>query len=238
MGTDIVAPLPVTRVPFRPTPRTGGVVRASGVIAAVVLVATVLVAWRLTLGTGGRMAARSSSHAAGLPSAALQFRPVRSTRAARCRPVAPGSQPSAGRSVVLPAPGARGLCLWLGPAILSARSVTDVRTGTSEAGLAYVTVTLHDGDRRRLLARADPGRTYAVVALGHVLSTPSGEQLAAIGGDGEFPVAGGMTSTDPLPGQLAHVLGSPLVARSPMQLHPPSAFTGRAVPEMTPAVST
>lgn len=196
---------------------TGGTARMWGVMMALVLLTAGLGAWKLTFASAERTAAPASAHAVGPSTETLQFRPVRSTRTGRCHSFGAASNPSAGMSVVLPAPGVEGTCLWLGSSILAVRSVTDVETGVSEAGLTYVTVTLHGGDRQRLLAQAEMHRVYAVVALGHVLSTPSGAQLVAIGGDSQFQIAGGMTASDPLPGNLAHVLRSPLVARNPMR---------------------
>jgi len=55
-----------------------------------------------------------------------------------------------------------------------------------------------------------PTKFYAVVALGQVLSYPTGSQLSAIGSSGQFQVAGRLSPADRRPSELAQVLHTSL----------------------------
>jgi hypothetical protein len=148
-----------------------------------------------------------------VPHEQLQIRPVKGNSLGRCQATDIANTPLSTANVFLGFPdGAPASCLALGPAVLSVGSVRAVVLGQSEAGLTLVTVDLPPGAVASLQSRtaARPETHYAVVILGQVLSTPTGAQLAAVGSNGQFQIAGGLSPQDRRPAQIAQALRSPV----------------------------
>lgn len=148
-----------------------------------------------------------------LPHEQLQIRPVKGSSIGRCQATDIANTPLSTANVFLEFPdGAPASCLALGPAVLSVRSVRAVVLGQSEAGLTLVAVDLPPGTVAALQSRttARPEALYAVVILGQVLSTPTGTQLTAVGFNGQFQIAGGLSPQDRRPAQIAQALRSPV----------------------------
>ena len=149
------------------------------------------------------------------------------TSATGCSATNINNVPVADRSVTLLAPNAPppGPCLRLGPALLSIARVRSVETGKSPAGLVGVIIRLAPSDVPRFDAVVrQSGTAYlAFVILGQVLSIPTANpeltQPAALAGN--IQVAGGMSPTDPRPGEIANALGAKVV-----QLPTPSCPKG------------
>ena len=168
-----------------------------------------------------------------LPRETLQFRPVLATSEGSCRAADIRDDPGSRQMVSLPAPsgplpgvrnatsaagttGGQG-CALLGPSVLSTLKIAAVELGQSPAGAVLVSVVMDGSDVARLRAATGPhpARFYAVVALGQVLSYPTGSQLSAIGPTGQFQVAGGLSAKDPRPNELSGALRARLVETKP-----------------------
>lgn len=204
------------------------------VVATVGAVAAVVITGRGSGRSGPARTVGPTRTAPGLlPQETLQFRPVLATSEGSCRATDIREDPGSRQTVSIPAPsgplpgvrnattaagttGGRG-CALLGPSVLSTSKVAAVELGRSPAGAVLVSVVMDGSDVARLRAatRPHPARFYALVALGQVLSYPTGSQLSAIGPTGQFQVAGGLSAKDPRPNELSGALRAQLVETKP-----------------------
>jgi hypothetical protein len=212
--------------------------RIVAVMLAVVVLGTLLaliVVSRSTGSSGPKSAASLTGSVAGqLPREAIQIRPVLATSASSCRAVNIRENSNSLQTVSLPAPsgslpgvptangaasanGSQG-CALLGPSVLSTSKISAVDLGRSEAGLVTVTVVMDQSDvaRLRTATWSHPTKFYAVVALGQVLSYPTGSQLSTIGTNGQFQVAGGLSTGDARPNELGNALRTRIVEAKPL----------------------
>jgi len=204
------------------------------VVAALAAVVAVVVTSRGSGRSGPAPAVGPTRTTPGLlPQETLQFRPVLATSEGSCRSANIREEPGSRQAVSLPAPsgplpgvpnssgsagttGGQG-CALLGPSVLSTLKIAAVELGRSPAGAVLVTVAMDRSDVARLRAATGlhPARFYAVVALGQVLSYPTGSQLSSIGPTGQFQVAGGLSTKDPRPSELSDALRARLVEMKP-----------------------
>ena len=211
--------------------------RIVAVVLAVVALGALLVlivVSRSTASSGPTSAPGSTRSVAGqLPREAIQIRPVLATSASSCRAVNIRDNPNSLQIVSLPAPsgslpgvpstngaaqanGSQG-CALLGLSVLNTSKISAVDLGRTEAGFVTVTVVMDPADVARLRTATGTHSTqfYAVVALGQVLSYPTGSQLSTIGTNGQFQVAGGLSTADARPNELGNALRTRIVAAKP-----------------------
>ena len=159
----------------------------------------------LPLAVSGRPAGGS----ARLPREQLQIRPL-GDPAPSCHHLITGFVPTTTHRLAVPYAGAFTGCVWLGPAVVAAKSVSSVVEGQSPAGSLLVAVQLLPKDYRTLnaLASTHPHSFYAVVLLGKILSTPEGDEFSDLGPSTPFQIAGDPNVYKAMPQQVAEVLGS------------------------------
>ena len=161
-----------------------------------------------------------------LPREGIQFRPVLETSATSCKATDVKANPQPNQTISLlgpltgPLPGVLGKtgpsadpgCALLGPAVLTASKISAIQLGRSPADRVTVGIFLNASEdvRLRSMTVSHPTKFYAVVALGQVLSYPTGSQLSAIGSSGQFQVAGRLSPADRRPSELAQVLHTSL----------------------------
>jgi hypothetical protein len=169
-----------------------------------------------------------------LPRETIQFRPVLATSATTCRATNIRENPKSNQTVSLLGPLTGSLpgvisktetnadpgCTLLGPAVLASSKVSEIQLGRTPAGGVTVDILLNASEvaRLRVMTVYHPTKFYAVVALGQVLSYPTGSQLTDIGENGQFQIAGGLSLADRRPSELAQVLDSRSVEVKSVQL--------------------
>jgi len=200
-----------------------GIAIAGTIVAVLVVVPVLFVGGAGAPRTGAPLAPARQSAPAGQSNDAVQFRPVLAQSASTCRASKTQQNPPSSAPVSLLGPVAGSLpgvpvenganadaaCTMLGPAILSTSQISGVHVAPTPAGRITLAIVIGASSADRLHAEGTghSTRSYAVVALGRVLSYPTGAQLAGIGQDGMFQVAGGLSPEDPLPSELSHALG-------------------------------
>ena len=181
---------------------------ASLLVVVLVVVLVLFVGGSGAPRTGAPLAPARSQYLPADPKDPVQFRPVLAQSASTCRGSNTQLNPPSSAPVSLLGPVAGSLpgvpvaggaradagCTVLGPAVLSTSQVSGIHVGPTPAGRITVAIVIGASAIDRLQAEGSghPTRFYAVVALGRILSYPTGAQLAGIGRDGAFQVAGGL----------------------------------------------
>lgn len=199
-------------------------------VAAVSVVALLGIVAAVAISSIGERSGRESRVPARpvpskLPRERIQFRPVLETSATTCKATDVNANPQPKQIISLlgpltgalpgvlskTGPSADPACALLGPAVLAASKISAIQLGRTPAGSVTVSIFLNASEvvRLRSMTVSHPTKFYAVVALGQVLSYPTGSQLAGIGSSGQFQVAGGLSLADRRPSELAQVLHTP-----------------------------
>jgi len=148
----------------------------------------------------------------------LQIRAVVGQSANGCSATDTSDVPTADQPTTLLAPNAPppGPCLQLGPALLSLSHVARIQTGRSPAGLVLVSVRLLPSDVPRFdaVVQESGNAQLAFVILGQVLSVPTAtpELTQPDAMAGTVQIAGGLSTSDPRPGQIAKALDATVVS--------------------------